>query len=180
MPRPSARAIVVAGISVLAAGCGGTHQGRLAAAGTGHALPRASASQAAAALKASRCMRAHGVPNWPDPILGGHFGFMAGSGVNPYTPQYKAAYAYCTTRYRIFKHLATPEQLAQSNAAAVKFSHCMRAHGVGDFPDPDGKGAIELPTGEYINTPKVQRGRQACRSLFTGKGILFVVPIPVN
>lgn len=169
----------VGSLALIAAGCGGSPHSS-GSDGASRALP-ASASDAAAALEASRCMRAHGVPNWPDPILGGHFGFMADSGVNPYTPQYKAAYAYCTTRYRIFKHQDTPVELAQANAAAVRYSHCMRANGVNDFPDPeDGKGVIDLPTDVYDKTPKVQRGMQACKSLFTGKGILFALPVPVH
>ncbi len=72
----------VAALALLAAGCGGTSRSSdVATVSTNvsavqHLRP-ASASAAADALKASRCMRSHGVPNFPDPILGGHFGFTA-------------------------------------------------------------------------------------------------------
>lgn len=175
------RAIIVGSVAVLAllgAGCGSTAHSS-GSQGMTRALP-ASASEAAAALKASRCMRAHGVPNWPDPILGGHFGFLAFSGVNRYTPQYKAAFAYCTTRYHIFKHISTPAQIAQSNAEAVKFSACMRSHGAADCPDPDGEGAIDLPSDTYESSPKVQRAEAACKSLREGKTFALAMPVPVR
>jgi hypothetical protein len=125
-------------------------------------------------------MRTHGVPNFPDPIpFKGRlvFGFTVKSGVDPNTPQFKAAFKYCTTRYRLFRNSSTPAQRAQSNAAALKFTHCMRSHGVNDFPDPDGQGAINLPTDDYLNTPSVQRAERACQSLRSG-GFVFSVPVP--
>jgi hypothetical protein len=54
----------------------------------------------------------------------------------------------------------------------------MRAHGVSDFPDPDGQGAIELPTSDYFNTPKVQRVLPACEALRTGEPFVLAVPAP--
>jgi hypothetical protein len=89
-------------------------------------------------------MRSHGIPNFPDPILGGHFGIDAASGIDPDTPQFKAAYHYCGTRY-LHLHPPSPAELAQRNVAAVKYSHCMRAHDVSDFPDPDGQGRHRPP-----------------------------------
>jgi hypothetical protein len=124
-------------------------------------------------------MRSHGVPNFPDPILGGHFGFTADSGVNPDTPQYKAAYSYCAQRY-LHYHPLSPAEIARRNAAAVKFSACMRAHGATDFPDPDGKAAISLPSDAYEHSPKVARAEESCKSRFTGKGFVLVLPVPHN
>jgi hypothetical protein len=126
-------------------------------------------------------MRAHGVPNFPDPIpLKGRlvFGFTVQSGVDPNTPQFKSAFSYCTIRYHIFKHTATPAQRAQWNAEAVKFTACMHAHGAVDFPDPDGSGGIDIPSDSYLNSPKVLQAESACKSLRTGQGFVFVVPVP--
>lgn len=182
--KPIAGLMVAAVISLLATGCGGTSQqlpvasiGNTNPDGTQHLQP-ASASQAAAALRASRCMRTHGVPNFPDPILGGHFGFTVNSGIDPDAPQFKKAYSYCGHRYLPGFDSATPAERAQWNAAAVKYAACMRSHGASDFPDPDGRGAIDVPTSDYLNTPKVARAQSACKSLFTGKGVVFVVPFP--
>lgn len=166
----------------LVAGCGGgpkaSNQQTTDTANPGavrHLQP-ASKSDAAAALKASQCMRAHGVPNFPDPILG-HFGFTVDSGVDPSSAQFKAADSYCEKRY-LHPHRLPPAEIARRNDAAVKFSACMRAHGVPDYPDPDGQAAINLPTDDYERTPKVAKAAEACKSLFIGKGFVFVLPIP--
>lgn len=175
---------VAAVLALLAASCGGTSHLPVASIGTTNPagvvrLRPASASQAAAALRASRCMRTHGVPNFPDPILGGHFGFTVKSGIDPSSPQFKNAFSYCGRRYLPgFGGSATPAQRAQLNAEAVKYTDCMRSHGASDFPDPDGQGAINLPTSDYLNTPKVQRAEGACKSLQAGKGFVLVVPVP--
>ena len=143
----------------------------------------ASVPTAADTLAASRCMRSHGVPNFPDPIpVKGHlvFGFSIKSGIHPSSPQFKAAYKYCGTRYLGFSHRpgSTPAAKARANATAVKFSACLRSHGATDFPDPDGQGAIYLPTTNYIDTPKVQRAEGPCKSLLAGHGFVLVSPVP--
>ncbi len=123
-------------------------------------------------------MRSHGVPNFPDPV-GGHFGFTVDSGINPDTPQFEAAYSYCGKLYLRF-HSPSPAELARMNAAAVKFSTCMRSHGATDFPDPDGKGAIKLPSIDYAHTPKVQRAEAACASLLANHDFVLRIPVPVH
>ena len=52
------------------------------------------------ALKFSACMRSHGVPNFPDPEIssGGGVGIRIGgkgSGIDPNSPQFKAAQKTC-------------------------------------------------------------------------------------
>ena len=47
------------------------------------------------ALAFANCMRAHGVPNFPDPLPGGGFLFQTGSGVNPASTLFEAAQAKC-------------------------------------------------------------------------------------
>lgn len=178
-------------LAVLAAGCGGTsHSVDVATVSPDsgpvgcrpHCVPRATPSEAAAAEKAARCMRSHGVPNFPDPnslpgLLKGHFGYMVDSGLHPNTPQFKAAMAYCEGRYIPFPKI-TPAEKARWVAAALKAAHCMRAHGARDLPDPDGTGAIDLPTANYYLTSNFRRAKQSCESLIEGKGVVFVSPAP--
>jgi hypothetical protein len=187
--EPIAGCILVVAAALVAAGCGASSPPSVPSianhrCGAAHCVQPATPAEALAASKAARCMRSHGVPSFPDPssqpgVLKGHFGFTAGSGIDPDTPQFEAAYAYCGKRY-LKMHTETPAQRARDNAAAVRYSRCMRAHGVADFPDPDGGGAIHLPTSDYESTPRVQSGMQACKSLFSGKGFVFVVPVPVG
>jgi hypothetical protein len=60
---------------------------------------RPSAAQQAkeqqAALKFAQCMRSHGVPNFPDPKAGGALTVGKKTGVDPNTPQFKAAAQTC-------------------------------------------------------------------------------------
>jgi hypothetical protein len=80
----------------------------------------------------SKCMRANGVTNFPDPSGGGLN--IAGTGINPQAPAFKSAQAAC------FKVMpgggpsthATEQQIKQAAETAV----CMRQHGVTGYPDP--------------------------------------------
>jgi hypothetical protein len=125
-------------------------------------------------------MRSHGVPNFPDPIvLDGRprFGFSVRSGVDPNTPQFEAAFRYCTSRYRIFGNPPSQAQKAKWRTAAVKYAACVRSHGVAGFPDPRSDGLIPLPSAAYNGLPAVRRAEAACKALRT-EGVLFGVPVP--
>jgi hypothetical protein len=53
-----------------------------------------SAQREADLLRFARCMRSHGVPNFPDPDSQGHFNFV-GTGINPYSSAVLAAGRTC-------------------------------------------------------------------------------------
>jgi hypothetical protein len=62
--------------------------------------PAKTAQLKAKALEMSRCMRSHGVPNFPDPQFqtapGGGFGIrLGGPGIDPSSPAFKAAQQAC-------------------------------------------------------------------------------------
>jgi hypothetical protein len=84
-------------------------------------------------------MRAHGVPNFPDPKPGVGFEFFAGEGIDPSSPAFQAANAMCR------KLLpdggppgpgSTTHPSAGTLAKLVRIAQCMRHHGVPQFPDP--------------------------------------------
>jgi hypothetical protein len=85
-------------------------------------------------LAFSECMRSHGVPNFPDPSTGGGIHITQGSGINPFSPAFKAARVDCE------KLLPgggrRPGVTEQQKEQMVRTSECMRAHGVTGFPDP--------------------------------------------
>jgi hypothetical protein len=149
--RPTrARLFTIAAVAsgVLVAGCGGSSPSATtgggasstasAAANAGAATTSASSSPGSSPspaqpdrnlLNFARCMRANGVPNFPDPKPGGGFRFPASP-----APAFAAAQAKCQ------KLLANggapppfdPQALVQLHQIAI----CMRQHGVPDFPDP--------------------------------------------
>ena len=112
-------------------------------------------------------MRAHGVPNFPDPNSQGKFLFTQGAqGVNPNLSGFHTASQDC-------KALAPPGQSSAAAttgflAKAVKFSACMRAHGVPKFPDPTSAGGGMIHVGGPgldPNSSAFQHASHACQSL---------------
>jgi hypothetical protein len=69
------------------------------AGGMDHAPTAAQATENfALMLRLARCMRAHGVPNFPDPTSSGgrmRLGFSPSSGINPVSPAFLAAEKRC-------------------------------------------------------------------------------------
>jgi hypothetical protein len=136
--------------------------------------PSSSASLYRDELKYAQCMRAHGVPNFPDPSSGG--GFRLGAGVDP-TP---AALAKCQGLLPAGGGLpgGGPAPTAEALAEMLKVSQCMRRHGISNFPDPrtsipanraevgdiaDRDGVILIfPPGFDEHSPQFTRAAAAC------------------
>jgi hypothetical protein len=124
---------------------------------------------AAQALAYSRCMRSHGVPDFPDPKVSSNSG---GSGVsmgvgtrgdlNPSNPAFKAASRACRSLQPGGGN--PPPQSAQELATDVKFADCMRSHGYPSFPDPDPKGVFNLPSTINPNSAQFGSATSACQS----------------
>ncbi|MGP8206914.1 MAG: hypothetical protein ACLQVK_12840 [Acidimicrobiales bacterium] len=183
--RPVALGAVLTTLVVLAAACGGTpvHNGvaslgKTTTTAQSSALPASSLSGSsgpsqAQALKYAKCMRSHGLSDFPDPSVmpNGGIGFSLqggpGSDLNPSSPQFQSAKQAC--QKDVPRGLArTP---AQMEAAALMYTECMRSHGEPDFPDPNGQGLIQVtnPTGIMDpNSPQFQRAQTACQKLDNG------------
>jgi hypothetical protein len=158
--------------SVLVAGCGGTSNspGVASVGSSTGTTPGKSASSGKGLLAYARCMRAHGVPNFPDPGSNGAITVSSANGIDPNSPQFKSAQSACQS-------LApggnpSPAQQAKRMAQALKFSQCMRAHGVPKFPDPTSNGAITIKAGPGSGidpgSPQFQAAQKACQSIFGG------------
>jgi hypothetical protein len=119
--RSVSMTLVAVSCAVAIAACGSSASPS-SAAGTG--------SGDALALKFADCMRAHGVPNFPDPGLpvGG-----PGSGINEQSPAFKSAEKACGEPGG---HSAAPPPTESDKLAALAWAKCMRKHGVPNFPDP--------------------------------------------
>jgi hypothetical protein len=59
----------------------------------------------------------------------------------------------------------TAARVQQMKAEALRFSRCVRSHGVPNFPDPGSDGRIPDPATVGINqgSPKFEAANQACR-----------------
>jgi hypothetical protein len=143
----------------------------VAACGSSHTTGLGSESQG---LKLADCMRANGVPTFPDPSGGGGGLDLAGTGINPQSPAFKSARRACA---RLAPGGAPGGVKATESQflAALRFAKCMRAHGFSSFPDPT---RADSPPGPILiigpglffrvspnfdpNTPAVKRAVAAC------------------
>jgi hypothetical protein len=123
-------------------------------------------------LRLAQCMRANGVPNFPDPPANGAMlSALGASGVNPGSPAFRSALQACK-QYNASANL-TPAQNAAQNAEGLGISQCMRSHGVPNFPDPTtgplGEQVINMHgTGIDPQSPTYQEASEACQKLFPG------------
>jgi hypothetical protein len=144
-------------------------------AGCGSSSPTSSTSQSAAAASSNSfqqkfvnfatCMRSHGVPNYPDPQFTSSGGVQISPGQsNPNSPAFKSAQSNCR---QLLPNGGQPVGLSGAHAKAqeVKFSDCMRANGVPNFPDPSHDGAFDLPPGLNPQSPRFGQAMKACKSV---------------
>jgi hypothetical protein len=129
--RSVAALALVALIALIGAGCGssapsetGTTNGSIGA-GAGE-----NASGQDKTVKFAECMRANGVPHFPDANAKGEFVF--GIDVSP---------AVWASAVNACKALQPPGTLSarrtpHQQTASLRFAQCMRVNGVKDFPDP--------------------------------------------
>jgi hypothetical protein len=121
-------------------------------------------------LKYSQCMRSHGLPSFPDPVQesGGGISLTMkrGSGLDPSSQPFKAAETACrkfAPRRGTGKPLPAAEQ-----QRFLRYSQCMRSHGLPQFPDPKFSGGgvqLRLPPGLGPDSPSLKAAQRACQSL---------------
>ena len=183
--RSALAAAFLAGVAILAAGCGGSPTSPAVAnvtssspaAGTQPSGGGSSASGILAELDAyARCMRSHGIPDFPDPTPdshgGGGFDITTGPGsdLNQTLPIYQAANRACQAL--LPGGSRTPAQLAQEVAAGVKLAECMRSHGFPNFPDPNSQDGFNM-NGVDRNSPLFQQTFKGCGGLTGAPGASF-------
>ncbi len=141
--------------TLVLAGCGGSSK------------PKAR-SHANVFIALSKCMRAHGVTNFPDPGANGGRGInLEGTGINPQSPAFRAAQTAC---FKLMpgggpnNQRASAAQIRQADATAA----CMRAHGISGFPDPI------ISTG----TPNLDPANYS--SIEAGGGMIIAIPKSID
>jgi hypothetical protein len=161
--------VATAGLALPAAGCGGSAGSHVAQLGTTAAAStsvQAAAAQGSGPLAFSRCMRSHGVPEFPDPNSSGGIPKESLEQLGVSSARFQSAQVAC--RQLLLNGGRPPDQAEQQQveANALKFSQCVRRHGVRNFPDPDRTGRIPDPASVGIDqgSPRFQAANQACRA----------------
>ncbi len=158
--------VAAAAVSLLAAGCGG---------GSSTTAATTTAATQNGALAYARCMRSHGVPNFPDPTSSG------GNNKEAIVSSLKGvSNSQVQTAQTACRHLngggpGTGQNAAQRqpNAAAMlAFAHCIRGHGFPNFPDPTSSGQLThemlANAGISLHQPAVLQAGDACTSVTHG------------
>jgi hypothetical protein len=184
---PSSKLLGLVGVlavcSLLSA-CGGS---------SGSDPANSSAGREEAALKFSRCMREHGVKNFPNPETSeGHSTLHVhnGPGGVEASPQVmEAAQKACQHYQEALLPKLTPQERVQREEAVQKFAACMRQHGI-HLETSTGTGggtAIRVRSsakkgeGGPLENPAFAKAQEACSKLLPGggpKGRLLRAPRP--
>ncbi|HET9081050.1 MAG TPA: hypothetical protein VFO01_11130 [Trebonia sp.] len=170
-PRRAVALAVTAAAAVLATACGGS------------ASSSASTPAYGQELALAKCMRGHGVPDFPDPNASGGYtltpnGLIKGSGgssIDINSSQAQAAYGDCRQVLPgapSISQLVQQEQQEQRKQAQdlpqlLKWEQCVRGHGEPDFSLPLG-GQSPAPgsrSGFNANSPQFQAALSACQRL---------------
>jgi len=151
--RAAAAVLAVAALAWSAAACGGSPSA---------ASPGGSSNAAVAAsspaVSYSHCMRAHGVPNFPDPGSGGSLPKGSAQQFGVSSAQLQAAELACqhvlpatgdltaaSLQQCYLSHVCPPALVQQALSAGRKFAQCMRSHGVPNWPDPTSEAGGGAP-----------------------------------
>jgi hypothetical protein len=89
------------------------------------------------AMKFAQCMRDNGVREFPDPPASGELTIdevANGSSLDTRTAAFKQAISACKDLEP--SGFTGHKRTAQRQKEALEFAHCIRDHGVKDFPDP--------------------------------------------
>lgn len=158
---PTAVAAMVLGL--LAASCGNSSPGSNAA----------GSSVTAEMVSFSKCMRAHGVPGFPDPAAVANpeensiGGIPIPSTINPSSPAFEKAQSACQSLLSArLSRQGKPSISAGRKASLIALSQCMRTHGVPAYPDPTfpTSGGISIVIGPGVNlqSPAFREAQATC------------------
>jgi hypothetical protein len=170
--------------AILVTGCGGSAPSRTASTTASRRTYGSSASSGSGSHLTSptqtfsKCMRADGVPNFPDLSSNGMRIAANGqtisiNGVSINVPAFTAARQKCEKYMPHTGGTPTPAQSAQQQQQDLRFARCMRSHGIPNFPDPNTSSSGGAQTvhlgGINLSGPAFQAAAKKCGG-FNPKG----------
>src|SRR5690349_1212721 len=162
--------LLVLGVVLAAAGCGGAKKNDGIATAGGHATATGGASGGLSdqekAFKFAQCMRDNGVPNFPDPQVNANGGINVSAPDGAEPTKVDAAMKACR------QYLPDGGQGQKADPQVVeqlrKFSQCMRDRGITNFPDPTDQG-LQVNNDELglsgPDDPRLKAAQDACAKL---------------
>jgi hypothetical protein len=158
--------VAVAAVSLITAGCSSSSSS------TTKAITTATQN---GALAYARCMRFHGVANFPDPASSGGDDKQAVASALQRVSTSEAETAQTACIHVNDGTPGTGQSPARGQAhtgAMLAFARCMRRHGLPNFPDPTSQGQLSPQTvtaaGIDLHQPGLLRSGLACTSVTHG------------
>jgi hypothetical protein len=154
----------MAAAPILASACSGSPS----SAGSGGSPNAGGSANSSSAVAYSRCVRSHGVPNFPDPDSSGQI---------PKEAVIRAAREVSDSRLRAATQACeslnpagqgSPTLTAQQQQDYLKAAACMRSHGISDFPDPTfpgGRVNLSIPSSIDTTSGQFTHAAQTCTKL---------------
>jgi hypothetical protein len=169
-PRRAGVLAVTAGLVLLTAACGGSpsSSGSPSSTGSGSSSSAGGSASSPSALAFSRCMRSHGVPNFPDPppSFNGKFPGSSPQQLGVSESRIRAATGACQNLLPAVQGQAP--LTAQDQQDYLRAAACMRSHGITSFPDPAFSGGsvhFPIPSSIDTNSTRFTQARQTCEKL---------------
>lgn len=164
--------VVLVAVAALTVGCGGgAPHGAASSSRSGansHNGTSTPSSDVQSGVQFVSCIRAHGVPNFPDSAVSVNGGQLE-LNIPRYLksePQFQSALRACQ------KYLPGGGSGAKSQHPSIQqelnYAHCMRSHGITNFPDPLPGGGFNI-TGN-TNSQQFQAADNACRAALGSSG----------
>jgi hypothetical protein len=132
----------------------------------------------AQSLAYTKCMRSNGLPQFPVPDAQGNYNNAQVTALAQANPEYRNAHLQCASLLPnggSGLSATQIQQIQQQNLSdAVKAAHCMRTHGITNFPDPDASNqdagvnwepviSLIMDGGLNTSTPFYQAALTACK-----------------
>jgi hypothetical protein len=155
---------VTASLVLLAAACGPSPSSARSSIGSEGATT-AGGTTSSQLLAFVRCVRSHGVVNYPDPTSSGKLPTATPQQLGVNSSQDRAAQNACQHLLPNGNGGPSQDQVQQYRNSLLPYARCMRSHGVPNFPDPDSRGHLDVGAGTDVpvSTPQFQRAFAACK-----------------
>jgi len=93
----------------------------------------------------ARCIRSHGMPSFPDPIINPLTGQPDFPATAPDVPASIRPICQPIANRLPPQVLNSPPPSAAGMQSLVRFARCMRSHGIATWPDPNTMGEFQIP-----------------------------------
>jgi hypothetical protein len=184
-PQPAGTAAALMGIAALALLMAACSSRGPSSAGSKPSPNAGGSANSQIGIDYARCVRSHGVPNYPDPDSSGALAKGSGQEFGVSSSQFQAAQKACAhvlsaTGGSIQQCETTgdcPQVLVQQALNVMrKYARCMRAHGVPNWPDPtidsEGRPLFDVSnagiTHQYTHSPLFESKDRECERLVGG------------